>query len=75
MLGGCSIEHATAVRNIGIGVTAEGALVTAGSFVTRDSDEGISDAVITAAPLFIAGIVGWVVGEISASRAAPASPR
>ncbi|MGE0401721.1 MAG: hypothetical protein AB7T06_33780 [Kofleriaceae bacterium] len=75
LVGACSFERATIVRNVGIGVTAEGALVTGGAFVTRDSGEGISDAVITAAPLLATGIVLWVAGEIMRGIAGPAPAR
>jgi len=52
------------VRNIGIGLVAEGTLVTGGAYATRDSSEGISDAVITAAPLLATGLAAWIAGEI-----------
>jgi hypothetical protein len=71
---GCSVQRATMVRNLGIGVTAEGALLTGGAFVTRDSDEGISDAVVYAAPLLATGIVAWIAGEILIGMAGHPKP-
>ena len=71
-----SFERATVVRNVGIGLAAEGVLVTGGAFATRDTGEGISDAVVTAAPLLATGLVLWAAGEIMRGIAEPApAPR
>jgi hypothetical protein len=74
IVGGCSFKSATAIRNIGVGVTIEGALVTGGALVTRDSGEGISDAVWVAAPLLALGLAAWITGEVLRGIAEPATP-
>jgi hypothetical protein len=74
LLAGCSATHATMVRNLGIGLTAEGVLVGGAAYATHDSDEGISDAATTAAPLLATGIAAWIAGEILIGLAKPARP-
>lgn len=68
---GCSTQRATIVRNVGIGLAAEGALLTTGVYVTRDSDEGITDAVIIGSPLLAIGAAAWILGEIMIGIADP----
>lgn len=61
----CTPGQARIVRNLGVGVTAEGGAVALAATVTRDRDDGVEDALVTASPLLITGITLWIAGAIA----------
>jgi hypothetical protein len=61
---GCASSKTTVIRDLGIGLVVEGGLVFGGAYVTRDHDEGVADALVTAAPLLAAGALVWVADKV-----------
>jgi hypothetical protein len=68
--GACTANQATIVRNLGIGVSAEGAAIGVVSQVTRDPNDGRFDALITAAPLLVPGAAMWIIGCVRSRQLA-----
>lgn len=65
VLAGCNANQARIVRNLGIGVTAEGAAVGTVAMITRDPDDDLVDGLVTGAPLLVPGVVMWIGGQIA----------
>lgn len=65
VLVGCTANQARIVRNLGLGVTAEGVGVGAVATVTRDPGDDLADSLVTAAPLLVPGVVMWIGGQIA----------
>ena len=65
VLAACNANQARIVRNIGIGVTAEGAAVGTVAIVTRDPDDDVVDGLLTATPLLAPGLAMWIGGQIA----------
>ncbi|HVK83642.1 MAG TPA: hypothetical protein VM513_06020 [Kofleriaceae bacterium] len=65
VLAACNANQARIVRNLGIGVTAEGAAVGTVATVTRDPGDDLVDSLETAAPLLVPGVAMWIGGQIA----------
>lgn len=61
----CNANQARIVRNLGIGVTAEGAAVGVVTLVTRDPGDDLVDSLVTASPLLVPGVAMWIGGQIA----------
>jgi hypothetical protein len=69
--GGCSASQAQIARNLGIGITAEGAAVGLVTQATRAPGDGRFDALITAAPLLVPGAAMWIIGCLRSRSLTP----
>ncbi|MDX2093290.1 MAG: hypothetical protein SFX73_35935 [Kofleriaceae bacterium] len=61
----CTANQARIVRNLGIGVTIEGAAVGAVAAVTRDPDDDLVESLVIASPLLVPGVAMWIGGQIA----------
>ena len=65
VLAACNANQARIVRNLGSGVTVEGAAVGTVATVTRDPDDDLVDGLFTATPLLVPGLAMWIGGQIA----------